>query len=153
MQMSSNTGLRARGKQKGKGKSPPKDEKAEDDAIQSPEPEADEEQLSFIEAWRLLKKNYCSQTPKKIMILDVFLVFLFYLAIAQTVYVLLAGTFPFNSYLSAVAASVGTFTMGLALRLQVTKPEEFAGVTPERALADFLLCNVMLHVAVVTFLG
>eukprot|EP01068_Selenidium_serpulae_P006652 Selendium_serpulae@DN4466_c0_g1_i1.p2 len=151
--MASKGSLRPRGKAKGKGKADSEDSDAPHYIEADKTSTQDEEQLHFGEAWRLLKRNYSAQTPKKIMILDAFLVFLLYIAATQTVYMLLAGTFPFNSYLSAVAASIGTFTMGLALRLQVTKPEEFDGVTPERALADFLLCNVLLHVAVVTFLG
>eukprot|EP00923_Selenidium_pygospionis_P019203 GHVN01033619.1.p1 GENE.GHVN01033619.1~~GHVN01033619.1.p1 ORF type:complete len:147 (+),score=23.29 GHVN01033619.1:293-733(+) len=109
--------------------------------------------MDYRELVALLKKNYFKSTPQKVIILDIFLVFCLFIAAVLMTYVRAAGSFPFNSFLSALASSIGTFTLGLALRLQLMKPDKFNNVTPERAFADFLLCNLMLHVAVVTFLG
>eukprot|EP00923_Selenidium_pygospionis_P019202 GHVN01033618.1.p1 GENE.GHVN01033618.1~~GHVN01033618.1.p1 ORF type:complete len:147 (+),score=22.73 GHVN01033618.1:221-661(+) len=109
--------------------------------------------MDYRELVALLKKNYFKSTPQKVIILDIFLVFCLFIAAVLMAYVRAAGSFPFNSFLSALASSIGTFTLGLALRLQLMKPDKFNNVTPERAFADFLLCNLMLHVAVVTFLG
>jgi len=66
---------------------------------------------------------------------------------------LLAGTFPFNSFLASFIGCVGFFVFLICLRLQVLYPEEFAGVSREKAYADYILCNLILFFVVVTFIG
>lgn len=80
------------------------------------------------------------------------------------------GTFPFNSFLSGFICHVGIFAAGIftiydmkkiiilflqqydftncdyflfigaSLRLQLTSPEEFKNITPEKAFGGFALC-------------
>ncbi|GAU20826.1 hypothetical protein TSUD_120180 [Trifolium subterraneum] len=70
------------------------------------------------------------------------------------VYVSLVGTFPFNSFLSGVLSCVGTAVLAVSLRIQVNKEnKEFKDIAPERAFADFVLSNVVLHLVIMNFLG
>ncbi|KAL8107648.1 dolichyl-diphosphooligosaccharide--protein glycosyltransferase subunit DAD1-like isoform X2 [Apium graveolens] len=73
---------------------------------------------------------------------------------AQVVYMALVGSFPFNSFLSGVLSCVGTAVLAVCLRIQVHKEnKEFKDLPPERAFADFVLCNLVLHLVIMNFLG
>ena len=72
--------------------------------------------------------------------------------LVQFVYCMVVGTFPFNSFLAGFFSSVGTAILLVCLRIQV-HPENKYAITVERAYADFVLCNVVLHLVVVNFMG
>ena len=67
-------------------------------------------------------------------------------------YCMLVGTFPFNSFLAGFFSAVGSAILLVCLRIQVTPSNNYA-ISVERAYADFVLCNVILHLVVVNFLG
>ncbi|KAL0296296.1 UNVERIFIED_CONTAM: Dolichyl-diphosphooligosaccharide--protein glycosyltransferase subunit DAD1 [Sesamum radiatum] len=70
------------------------------------------------------------------------------------VYMAIVGSFPFNSFLSGVLSCVGTAVLAVSLRIQVNKEnKEFKDLPPERAFADFVLCNLVLHLVIMNFLG
>ncbi|KAF8380747.1 hypothetical protein HHK36_028237 [Tetracentron sinense] len=74
--------------------------------------------------------------------------------IAVVVYMAIVGSFPFNSFLSGVLSCVGTAVLAICLRIQVNKEnKEFKDLPPERAFADFVLCNLVLHLVIMNFLG
>ncbi|CAL5359544.1 unnamed protein product [Camellia sinensis] len=74
--------------------------------------------------------------------------------IARVVYMAVVGSFPFNSFLSGVLSCVGTAVLAICLRIQVNKEnKEFKDLPPERAFADFVLCNLVLHLVIMNFLG
>uniref|UniRef100_A0A1I7Y621 Dolichyl-diphosphooligosaccharide--protein glycosyltransferase subunit DAD1 n=1 Tax=Steinernema glaseri TaxID=37863 RepID=A0A1I7Y621_9BILA len=75
--------------------------------------------------------------------------------IFQFVYCLLVGTFPFNSFLSGFISTVASFVLASCLRIQVNSENksQFPEVSPERAFADFIFANCILHLVVVNFLG
>merc|ERR1712157_521203 len=92
---------------------------------------------------------------EKLKIIDSFLLYVMLTGIIQFVYCCLVGTFPFNSFLSGFISCVGTFVLGVCLRIQ-TNPRnrsEFKGISPERAFADFIFANVILHLVVMNFIG
>jgi len=97
--------------------------------------------------------EYKKQTPNKIRIIDLFLIYILATGVIQFAYCLLVGTFPFNSFLSGFISSVGQFILTVNLRLQVTNDHEFASISPVRAYADYVLCNVILHLVVMNFMG
>uniref|UniRef100_A0A8C0B628 Dolichyl-diphosphooligosaccharide--protein glycosyltransferase subunit DAD1 n=1 Tax=Buteo japonicus TaxID=224669 RepID=A0A8C0B628_9AVES len=70
-------------------------------------------------------------------------------------YCLGVGTFPFNSFLSGFISAVGSFILGVCLRIQINPQNkgEFQGISPERAFADFLFANTILHLVVINFVG
>eukprot|EP01112_Ceratiomyxa_fruticulosa_P005461 TRINITY_DN1608_c0_g1_i1.p1 TRINITY_DN1608_c0_g1~~TRINITY_DN1608_c0_g1_i1.p1 ORF type:complete len:113 (+),score=25.20 TRINITY_DN1608_c0_g1_i1:278-616(+) len=102
-----------------------------------------------------LVESYKSSTPQRIKIIDVFLLYILLTGAVQFAYCLLITTFPFNSFLSGFISTVGTFILTVCLRIQVNqKPSNMEViVTPERAFADFLFCNLILHLVVANFMG
>ncbi|KAL3834924.1 hypothetical protein ACJIZ3_009660 [Penstemon smallii] len=93
-------------------------------------------------------------TPTNLKIIDLYIVFAVVTALIQIVYMAVVGTFPFNSFLSGVLSCVGTAVLAVGLRIQVNKEnKEFKDLPPERAFADFVLCNLVLHLVIMNFLG
>ncbi|KAJ3054815.1 Dolichyl-diphosphooligosaccharide-protein glycosyltransferase subunit dad1 [Rhizophlyctis rosea] len=101
-----------------------------------------------------LLSSYNKETPQSLKIIDAYLVFVMLTGIIQFVYVILAGTFPYNSFLAGFIASVGTFVLAANLRIQVNpKNTEFKHLSPERAFADYLFSSIIFYAFVVNFLG
>ncbi|KAK1301963.1 Dolichyl-diphosphooligosaccharide--protein glycosyltransferase subunit DAD1 [Acorus calamus] len=72
----------------------------------------------------------------------------------KAVYMGMVGSFPFNSFLSGELSCIGTAVLAVCLRIQVNKEnKEFKDLPPERAFADFILCNLVLHLVIMNFLG
>lgn len=99
--------------------------------------------------------DYVQSTPKKLKIIDAYLLYIMLTGIIQFVYCCLVGTFPFNSFLSGFISSVGSFVLAVCLRVQVNpqNKNEFQGISPERAFADFIFAHVVLHLVVINFIG
>lgn len=99
--------------------------------------------------------DYVQSTPKKLKIIDAYLLYILLTGIIQFVYCCLVGTFPFNSFLSGFISSVGSFILAVCLRVQVNpqNKNEFQGISPERAFADFIFAHVVLHLVVINFIG
>merc|ERR1711879_1141976 len=79
-----------------------------------------------------LCEEYKKRTPQKLKIIDVFLT-----------YIVLTGFIP----------TIGSFVLTVSLRMQVNPANKFSGISEERAFADFLLCNFILHLVVANFMG
>ncbi|KAL8467584.1 hypothetical protein ACS0TY_030999 [Phlomoides rotata] len=93
-------------------------------------------------------------TPNNLKIIDLYIVFAIVTAVIQVVYMAIVGSFPFNSFLSGALSCVGTAVLAVSLRIQVNKDnKEFKDLPPERAFADFVLCNLVLHLVIMNFLG
>ena len=60
---------------------------------------------------RKLNVGYQTSTPKKLKLIDAYLVYVLLTGIIQFVYCLLVGTFPFNSFLSGFISTVGCFVL------------------------------------------
>lgn len=87
-------------------------------------------------------------------IVDAFLVSSFMSAVVQFLYMMIVGTFPFNSFLAGFLSSVGFFVLTVCLRMQVNPNNpEFADVSDESAFFDYVLSNVLLHLVVFNFIG
>ncbi|KAL3683164.1 hypothetical protein R1sor_001186 [Riccia sorocarpa] len=100
-----------------------------------------------------LRSAYAA-TPVKLKIIDVYVLYALTTALVQVVYMGFVGSFPFNAFLSGVLSCVGTAVLAVCLRMQVNKEnKEFRDIAPERAFADFVLCNVVLHLVIMNFLG
>merc|ERR1712154_414497 len=100
-------------------------------------------------------EEYNVNTPKKLKIIDAYLTYIFFTGVVQFVYCCLVGTFPFNAFLSGFISSVASFVLGVCLRLRVNpaNKSQFAGISPERAFADFIFAHVILHLIVMNFIG
>eukprot|EP00164_Ancoracysta_twista_P001245 GFYU01001634.1.p1 GENE.GFYU01001634.1~~GFYU01001634.1.p1 ORF type:complete len:119 (-),score=27.79 GFYU01001634.1:46-402(-) len=96
--------------------------------------------------------SYGSNTPQFLKVMDCFLFFQFLTGVAQFVYAALVGSFPFNSFLSGFIGCVGCFILTACFRLQLN-PENKLNITPERAFADYAVCNIVLFLVVMNFIG
>ena len=99
--------------------------------------------------------KYLSETPKRLKIIDSYLLYVMMTGAIQLLYALIVGSFPFNSILSGFISCVGSFVLGVALRLQVNdnNKDTFLGITNERAFADFIFAHIILHLVVINFIG
>lgn len=108
--------------------------------------------------------------------------FLAIVAVAQFLYCVLAGNYPFNAFLSGFCAAVGQFVLTASLRMQTSggsgsgegkkeggkaggkgksvriageEKEENGGgeVSHERAFADYVFGSVILHFFCVNFIN
>ncbi|KAG0206684.1 Dolichyl-diphosphooligosaccharide-protein glycosyltransferase subunit dad1 [Mortierella sp. GBA30] len=102
-----------------------------------------------------LLTSYFKDTPRSLKLIDSYMVYVLLTGIIQFVYVVIAGTFPNNAFLAGFISTVASFVLAANLRIQ-TNPKnasQFPTTSPERAFADFLACNVVVHFAVANFLG
>ncbi|EOA28159.1 hypothetical protein CARUB_v10024348mg [Capsella rubella] len=103
--------------------------------------------------FRSLRSAYVA-TPTNLKLIDMYVCFAVFTALIQVAYMALVGSFPFNSFLSGVLSCIGTAVLAVCLRIQVNKEnKEFKDLAPERAFADFVLCNIVLHLIIINFLG
>ena len=56
--------------------------------------------------------SYMVTTPKRLKIVDAYLLYILLTGVIQFVYCCLVGTFPFNSFLSGFVSCVGSFVLG-----------------------------------------
>nr|CAD1831025.1 unnamed protein product [Ananas comosus var. bracteatus] len=94
-----------------------------------------------------LRKAYAA-TPTNLKIIDLYVVFAVATALIQLDH--------FHSTLSSPVyfSCVGTAVLAVCLRIQVNKEnKEFKDLPPERAFTDFVLCNLVLHLVIMNFLG
>lgn len=95
-----------------------------------------------------------SSTPTRLKIIDLYVLFAIATALVQVVYMAIVGSFPFNAFLSGVLSCVGTAVLAVCLRMQVNpKNKDFKDLPAERAFADFVLANLVLHLVIMNFLG
>ncbi|CCE63651.1 hypothetical protein TPHA_0F01670 [Tetrapisispora phaffii CBS 4417] len=100
----------------------------------------------FSEAWGLSMKSYFEQVSedKRIMLIDIFCLFLVIFAALQCVFmILIRSTFPFNAFLSSFILCVGQFVLLISLRLQLTEP--FPHISKSRAFGEFIFASLVLH--------
>ena len=55
--------------------------------------------------------EYQSNTPKKLKLVDAYLVYILLTGILQFLYCCLVGTFPFNSFLSGFISTISCFIL------------------------------------------
>lgn len=84
---------------------------------------------------------------------DAFIVYSLVTAMIQAAYMVLVGTFPFNSFLSAFFCHLGLFALAVSLRLQLSSGAEFSNIAPEKAFGDFAFGAIVLLFVVFSFLG
>merc|ERR1711881_347242 len=91
--------------------------------------------------------NYCSETPKRLKLIDAYLVYVAITGAIQFFYAIIVGAFPFNSILAGFISCVGSFVLGVSLRLQNNEKNqsEFGGISKEQAFADFIFAHIILH--------
>mmetsp|Transcript_6507 Transcript_6507/g.19761 ORF Transcript_6507/g.19761 Transcript_6507/m.19761 type:complete len:110 (-) Transcript_6507:47-376(-) len=99
--------------------------------------------------------SYQQKIPLKLKVIDAYLLYTFLTGVVQFLYVLIVGRFPFNSFLAGFISNVGSFVLTVSLRMH-TNPENksnWPAESTQRAFADWLFANLVLHLAVLNFLG
>eukprot|EP01116_Phalansterium_solitarium_P010005 TRINITY_DN24384_c0_g1_i1.p1 TRINITY_DN24384_c0_g1~~TRINITY_DN24384_c0_g1_i1.p1 ORF type:complete len:120 (+),score=11.98 TRINITY_DN24384_c0_g1_i1:32-361(+) len=109
--------------------------------------------MEAISLFKEFQRGYSDRTPRLTKIIDVFLLYVLLTGVLEFVYCAIVGTFPFNSFLAGFISTVGTFVLGVCLRLQVSPANHFKNISKERAFFDFIFANVVLHLTVFNFLG
>jgi len=99
--------------------------------------------------------EYDSKTPKRLKLVDAYLLYILLTGIIQFVYCCIVGTFPFNSFLSGFISTVASFVLAVCLRIQVNPENKalFGDISQERAFADFIAAHLLLHLVVINFMG
>ncbi|KZT62370.1 defender against death DAD protein [Calocera cornea HHB12733] len=102
-----------------------------------------------------LVQSYKDNTPKRVKLIDAFLLFIVLSGVAQFAYCVLVTTFPFNAFLAGFGSTIGQFVLTAAFRAQVNPAtrSQFTIISPERAFADFCFGSIVLHFFVYNFLG
>uniref|UniRef100_A0A0K0FVY7 Dolichyl-diphosphooligosaccharide--protein glycosyltransferase subunit DAD1 n=1 Tax=Strongyloides venezuelensis TaxID=75913 RepID=A0A0K0FVY7_STRVS len=100
-------------------------------------------------------QEYPKTTPKKLKIIDAYMVYILLTGIVQFIYCVFLTSFPFNAFLAGFISTVASFVLAASLRSQVNplNNDEFKNISPERAFADFCLAHVVLHLVVANVLG
>ncbi|KAJ5084665.1 hypothetical protein NUU61_009244 [Penicillium alfredii] len=119
-------------------------------------------------------QQYLTTTPQRTLLLDAFMFFLVLVGGLQFLYCILAGNYPFNAFLSGFSAAVGQFVLTASLRMQTSgsgpgssKPsskgknarfagedeEQTAGISHERAFADYIFGSLILHFFCINFIN
>lgn len=107
------------------------------------------------DVWRA----YASSIPPSLQVVDALLVYVLWSGAVLFAYAAAVGSFPFNAFLAAFLSCVGVFVLTVSLRMQINPvnvrdpANRWESVTPQRAYADWLFCNFILHVAVLNFVG
>ncbi|KAL2900863.1 Dolichyl-diphosphooligosaccharide--protein glycosyltransferase subunit DAD1 [Bienertia sinuspersici] len=104
-----------------------------------------------------LRSSYAA-TPTNLKIIDLYVIFAIFTALIQDQGIggLYGNSwiFPIQLFSIGVLSCVGTAVLAVCLRIQVNKEnKEFKDLSPERAFADFVLCNLVLHLVIMNFLG
>ncbi|EME30723.1 Dolichyl-diphosphooligosaccharide--protein glycosyltransferase subunit DAD1 [Galdieria sulphuraria] len=113
---------------------------------------------SIVEASKQLLVHYKNSVPYHLKVIDAFLLYVAFTAAIQFVYVLLVGTFPFNAFLAGFFSCIGVFVLTVGLRMQLNPQNQspanrWQRINPSRAFTEWLFCNLVLHIAVINFIG
>ncbi|KAF4456470.1 oligosaccharyl transferase complex subunit OST4 [Fusarium austroafricanum] len=102
-----------------------------------------------------LYEHYINNTPQRIKLVDAFMVFLVVVGALQFINCAIAGTFPFNAFLSGFCVTVGQFVLTASLRVQTNQAvkSDCPSVSPERAFADYVVCSLILHFFAINFIN
>nr|CAX77901.1 oligosaccharyltransferase [Schistosoma japonicum] len=110
---------------------------------------------SFTSVVKEFLYKYKTTTPKRLRVLDAYLAYVLLTGIIQFIYCCIAGTFPFNSFLSGFISCVASFILAVCLRMHSNPQNKnvFIPSCPESAYADFIFAHVILHLVVFNFIG
>ncbi|KEZ44447.1 Dolichyl-diphosphooligosaccharide--protein glycotransferase [Scedosporium apiospermum] len=99
--------------------------------------------------------HYIKNTSQQTKLIDAFMAYLVVVGGIQFLYCVLAGNYPFNSFLSGFSATVGQFVLTASLRSQTnaSNGKKSTTVSPERAFADYIFCSLILHFFAVNYMN
>ncbi|KAJ4008808.1 oligosaccharyltransferase complex subunit epsilon [Fusarium irregulare] len=104
---------------------------------------------------RTVWNHYVKETPQRIKLVDMFLVYLVIIGAIQFFNCAITGTFPFNAFLSGFSATVTQFVLTVGLRLQTNEAvkSDSVDISPERSFAEYVAVSLVAHFFVVNFIN
>eukprot|EP01006_Ploeotia_vitrea_P001899 TRINITY_DN105927_c0_g1_i1.p1 TRINITY_DN105927_c0_g1~~TRINITY_DN105927_c0_g1_i1.p1 ORF type:complete len:123 (+),score=17.90 TRINITY_DN105927_c0_g1_i1:36-371(+) len=94
------------------------------------------------------------QQPKRQQICDAFIVYYFLVAVVVLAYPTLTYcTFPFNALMSALLGAVGMLVLTVSVRMHISNPETFYGISAEKSFWEFCMCSILLLLVATHFMG
>jgi len=120
----------------------------------------------LFEIKRDLSESYLKNTPHKLKLIDVFILYLLILTLFQAIYYVVGGKDPFEAFLSGIFTSLGTmaFTSNsllfyhfiVCLRIQVNPDNDYHKkghkTKFERAVAQYFITCFVLFLAALNFM-
>uniref|UniRef100_A0A4W3H9A9 Dolichyl-diphosphooligosaccharide--protein glycosyltransferase subunit DAD1 n=1 Tax=Callorhinchus milii TaxID=7868 RepID=A0A4W3H9A9_CALMI len=104
-----------------------------------------------------LWQEYAGGTALRLQLLDCYLLYMVLSGAELHLYCAIHTQFNLQYILSSVTACVTVCVIltAVCLRIQINSQNkgEFAGISPERAFADFLFASTILHLVVINFIG
>eukprot|EP01080_Neovahlkampfia_damariscottae_P003847 gene3847-7007_t len=114
-----------------------------------------EKELSILQILNKLKTNYVENTPKRIKLIDMFIIYLGVTALVLFGYVAAVGTFPFNAFLAAFFTSICLLVLTVSLRKHVhpDTTKDFVDTSTEKAYGGYVVCSIVLFFVATIFMG
>ncbi|KII62767.1 Dolichyl-diphosphooligosaccharide--protein glycosyltransferase subunit DAD1 [Thelohanellus kitauei] len=99
--------------------------------------------------------DYMEKTEQKLLIIDSYLVIVMLMGVLNFAYCILFMPKPFHKFISAFISCIGSFVLGVSLRMQLDPESEssFPEVTHRKALFDFIFAHIILHAVVINYIG
>ncbi|KAF1742567.1 hypothetical protein MXB_924 [Myxobolus squamalis] len=103
----------------------------------------------------VLWKKYFETTEPKLLLIDSYLLIVLLIGVINFVYCILFMPKPFHIFISSFISCVGSFVLGVCLRMQLDPHSEksFPEVSHRKALFDFVLSHAVLHAVVISYIG
>lgn len=130
--------------------------------VEQKKPQTTTAQVDMVSECTRIFSEYINGTEKQLLAIDAYLASVMLIGITIFVYCVLFMPRPFNIFIAAFVACVGSFVLGgkflcntVSLRMQVDPKasETFPEVGPRKALFDFVLANIVLHAIVINYIG
>ncbi|KAF0991403.1 hypothetical protein HZS_3467 [Henneguya salminicola] len=105
------------------------------------------EKFNFPEKLSLLWKSYLENTQPKLLLIDSYLFIVMLIGVINFIYCMVFMQSPFNIFISSFVSCLGSFTLGVALRMHLDPNSEksFPDVSHRKALFDFVFAHIILH--------
>ncbi|KAL0212815.1 hypothetical protein RCL1_006441 [Eukaryota sp. TZLM3-RCL] len=99
--------------------------------------------------------SYKRNNDARTRIVDLFILFHVSMLVITLFYGLVFGSFPFNSYMSAVFTCLGSIVLTVNLRLQTSPVSrlDFPKITPGTAFTGYVIAQLLLFLVAFNFMG
>ena len=108
--------------------------------------------VDFVPITKILFAQYNSKTPKKLKIIDCFLVFNILVLLLNIAFRFVKGPNPLHSILAASFFALGEFALACALRIQLSS-DQFKHVSEKKAFTEFFVGSMILTFFSMNYVG
>ena len=109
--------------------------------------QAQEEDASFAAVAAI----YTSKTDTTVRAIDAYLLFCVATGLLQLAYFAAVKGRPYQSFVAGFVSSLGSFVLGVNIRLHMTNQDDCGSKDTGRAITEFILGHVILHMLVGNF--